>query len=134
MICFDNYFCEVSRTLAVKGAKLICYPTMNSPRHTLHTLSAARAIDNGCFVASSVVLGERMCEGSASIYDLKGETIASMGRRDGVAIGQVDLDRPYRFSYYTSEQSSSHRADHRRFLLENRRPHLYEPLTGEAVV
>ena len=133
MICFDNYFCEVARTLAVKGAKLICYPTMNKPRHTLSTLSAARAIDNGCFIASSVVIGEPICQGSAAIHDPHGEVLVGMGRRDGVAIGQIDLDRPYRFGCHTAEQTP-HRADHRRFLLTNRRPHLYGPLTGEAII
>ena len=133
MICFDNYHAEVPRVLAVKGARLIIYPTMNSPRHVLATLTPARAIDSGVFVASSVVLGNRVAEGFAAIYDPRGEVVASPGRRDGVAVGEIDLELPYSFSY-DAAQARPELADHRRWLLSTRRPHLYGSLTDDAVL
>lgn len=52
MICFDNYYAETARILALRGAELILYPlfgdTLN-PGWEIKT--RARAIDNSVFVA-----------------------------------------------------------------------------------
>lgn len=127
MICFDNYFPEVSRILAVKGARLICYPTMNSPRLSLETRAAARAMDNGVYVACSVLMGYRLAEGSAAIYDPRGDIIAGSGSRDGVVVAEVDLQRPFPMAFVPgSEQYPG--ADLHRLLLSARRPEIYNEL------
>ncbi|MFH0962859.1 MAG: carbon-nitrogen hydrolase family protein [Planctomycetota bacterium] len=131
MICFDHFFPEVARVLAIKGARLICLPSMNSPHHAWSTRLAARAMDNACFLAASVVLGDANAEGEAGIYDPKGMLVASPGQRDGVAVGEIDLERPYVLAHYATADQP-HLLDVRRFLLGSRRPHLYGDLTREA--
>jgi len=133
MICFDNFFPEVPRVLAIKGARLICYPSMNSPQLCLAVRSATRAIENGCFVASSVVLGERLAEGEAAVHDPKGTVVASPGHRDGIAVAEIDLYRKYSAAYYVFGEDS-HFADVRRFRMTSRRPHLYREITNDAVL
>ena len=131
MICFDNYFPEVSRILAVKGARLICYPTMNSPRLSLETRAAARAIDNGCYVACSVLMGYRLGEGSAAIYDPRGETIAGSGSRDGVVTAEIDLTHPYPMAFVPNSETYPG-ADRHQLLLAARRPEIYGELLNPA--
>ena len=133
MICFDDKFPEVSRILSVKGARLICFPSMNSPHHAWTSRSAVRAMDNGCFIASSLVLGIRVSEGEAAIYDPRGMIVASPGQRDGIAVGEIDLHKPYMAEYHGTPEDT-HFSDVRRFLLANRRPHLYRDLTGDAII
>ncbi len=134
MICFDNWHAEVPRILAVKGARLIIYPTMNSPRDVFATLAAARAIDSGVFVAASVVLGCRVSGGCAAIYDPRGEVVAGTGRRDGVAVGEIDLDKSYPFTFNPDQTANRRLEDSRAWLLSTRRPHLYGDLSDDAVI
>jgi predicted amidohydrolase len=52
MICFDNYYAEAARCLALQGAELILYPLYGDTlKDQWEIRTRARAIDNSVFVA-----------------------------------------------------------------------------------
>lgn len=99
-ICYDYYFPEAARSLALGGAEIIFCPTENEGRGVEQAvaLQKARAIDNAVYYVSSV----KFCGGhephSAArsvIIDPVGVIRADSGFGDGWAVATVDLDEPY---------------------------------------
>jgi len=76
MICYDAFFPEVARTLALRGAELILAP-FAAPKHAIwRELLTIRAFENGCFLAACNKVGR---EGD---WDMSGESlIADPGGR-----------------------------------------------------
>ena len=62
MICYDAYFPEQARILALKGAEIIFYPTMSDARGEAiwELVARARAVDNAVFVVASVMRNSRL--------------------------------------------------------------------------
>lgn len=65
MICFDNYFPEVSRILALKGAELILYPLYGDTLPMWEPKLRTRAADNGVYIASCQIDMHAMQSGLA---------------------------------------------------------------------
>lgn len=101
-ICFDANFPESARRLRAQGAELICYPLNNmlaaATAATWRSRSVEnlrqRAIETGCWVASSDVvgaLGQQISYGCTCIVDPRGEVVARVAEGDeGVAMFEVD--------------------------------------------
>ena len=128
LVCYDLYFPEHARALALAGAEVLFHPTriMNAPSEkAFEALCLARAAENVCwFVASSFCPPPPFEYGSwqarSFVADPVGTILAEVGREPGVCAATVDLDfRQRRPEGYLWEEF-------RRL----RRPELYGALTA----
>ena len=81
MICYDSWWPESARLLALKGAELILFPNAGYEEKIL----PARAIDNNVFLVASTL------NSPAAIIDPKGETLA-VSAVDNVLSAVIDLN------------------------------------------
>jgi predicted amidohydrolase len=84
MICYDSWWPESARLLALKGAELILFPNAGYEEKIL----PARAIDNNVAIAAATLYSP------AAIVDSRGELLA-VSAVDNVLTAEIDLnDRP----------------------------------------
>ena len=96
MICYDAYFPEQARILALKGAEVIFYPTMSDARGEpiWELVARARAVDNAAFVVSSVMRNSYQCY--SGIFGPNGRVVAASPTWcGGLAVGTIDLDERF---------------------------------------
>lgn len=97
MICFDWVFPEAARTLALRGADLLCHPAnlvLNYCQRAMQT----RSLENGVFSITANRTGterrprgELSFTGQSQIVGTRGEIIASAGPdEEAVVIREVD--------------------------------------------
>jgi formamidase len=94
MICYDGWFPEVARGLALAGAELILHPTLtNTPdREQELVLARANAISNQLYVMN--VNAVPSIGGGHSIgVDPEGHVLFELGEREDFVVEVVDLDR-----------------------------------------
>lgn len=96
MICYDIRFPELSRTLALGGAKLMFVPAeWPNPRlHHWRTLLTARAIENQMYVIACNrmgVSGETSFFGHSLVIDPWGEIVAEAGEEETILYAEIDL-------------------------------------------
>ena len=88
LICYDGYFPEPARILALKGAELILVSTAGDAAHRM----VARAMENGVYVAVSCV-----CNSNVNglypnkIINPKGEILAQTIEDFSYAAAEIDL-------------------------------------------
>jgi deaminated glutathione amidase len=100
-ICYDLRFPELYRSLALRGAEVLCVPaafTAPTGEAHWHVLLRARAIENGCCVVAPGQVGEhlpgRECYGHSLIADPWGEVLAEVGGdQPGLCVADLDLGR-----------------------------------------
>jgi N-carbamoylputrescine amidase len=128
-ICWDQWFPECARALALQGADLLLYPTAigsEPTRPELDTQGPWQRVMIGHAVANTVPLvaanrvGDEMGQvfyGTSFIVDGRGEKLAELDRNSqGVALADIDLD--------------AWRQEREWFgLLRDRRPEMYTKLT-----
>lgn len=95
-ICYDIRFPELTRTLALMGAKVLFVPAAwPHPRlHHWRTLLMARAIENQMYVVACNRTGQSGKDhffGHSLIIDPWGETIAEAGEEETILTGAIDL-------------------------------------------
>ncbi|MFH1011936.1 MAG: nitrilase-related carbon-nitrogen hydrolase [bacterium] len=85
MICFDWIFPEVARTLALRGAQVLCHPS-NLMLPYCQKAMFARAVENGVFAVTSNRVGredragrELVFTGGSQILSPKGDLLAQAG-------------------------------------------------------
>jgi N-carbamoylputrescine amidase len=123
MICYDRFFPESARLLALQGAEIIFCPS-GAPLalgDTWECVLRARAIENQLFVVGvgltgRVDEGQLEMTGRSAVINPQGNVIAQLGREEGVLETVIDLDE--------IEQARIGRFDHR-----DRRPEVYGLLT-----
>lgn len=129
--CYDQWFPELSRIYALRGAELIVYPTAIGSEPTapeLDTQSAwetvmrGQAIANGVFMAAVNRVGQEGVTfyGSSFVCDPMGRIISAAGR-DQTELVLADLD-----------PTTLNRWRELFPLLRQRRPEVYGPLLAEA--
>ncbi|BCS56074.1 carbon-nitrogen family hydrolase [Geobacter sp. SVR] len=96
IICYDLRFPELSRRLAVEGARVICVPAQWPRPREEHwrTLLRARAIENQLFVVSANAcgpIGKLDFFGMSMVIDPKGEVLADAGDQDNEAYATLDM-------------------------------------------
>jgi N-carbamoylputrescine amidase len=109
-ICWDQWFPESARVMALMGAEVLFYPTaigsepppappVDSRDHWRRTMQGHAAANMVPLVASNRIgvekgqAGEMTFYGSSFIADPTGAIVAELGRTDeGVAIARFDLD------------------------------------------
>jgi predicted amidohydrolase len=118
MICYDNFFPETARILALNGAEVLFFPTAGDGRGPMafEVTVRARAIDNCVPVVASVYQNQ----GRSCIVSAEGYLLADSCEIPGVVAAEVDLDRRI-----TRHEVSGGRGDLREILLEARRPETY---------
>ncbi len=121
MICFDWIYPEVARTMALRGAQILCHPS-NLVLPFCQAAMITRCIENRVFAVTANRLGEEfrtdeklVFTGMSQAVDPSGNLLFRMGDKEvGFATADVDLTK----------------ADNKRIMPENhlfedRRPELY---------
>ncbi len=102
-ICYDALFPEAFRILALKGAQILFHPTVYSMFGEVgwEAMMKSRAIDNCVYLCTANYgIGDAdpwmpgMCLNRSSIIGPDGIFLADRGRYRGVALAELDLDRP----------------------------------------
>ena len=119
-ICYDTFFPESARTLAVHGAELLVFPFAGGQIGLWRELHRVRAFENLAYVAVSDKVGrerEWTFGGKSLIVDPLGTILAEADDRDeGVIAAQLDREEVF--------------AARRRFpMYRDRQPWAYEALT-----
>jgi len=95
MICFDYMFPEAARTLALKGADIICNPVnLVSPPPKVMTVMRARALENGIYAIAVNRVGEERghkFQGGSEIIDPRMEILA-FGSPDMEEVKVIEVD------------------------------------------
>ncbi len=89
-ICYDNFFPEVARSLALNGAEIILLPIWGDLRgqeYAWDIVARARAIDNAVFLIASIYSNRR-----SLIINPDGRLLADTGRSDGMITAEIDLN------------------------------------------
>jgi N-carbamoylputrescine amidase len=129
-ICWDQWFPEAARAMALQGADVLLYPTaIGSEPHDAGLDTAARwrkamlghAVSNVTPVAAANRVGDeggQVFYGTSFISDHTGEILADMDRKqEGVAVATIDMDEVDRARAAWG-------------FFRDRRTDLYGPLTG----
>jgi N-carbamoylputrescine amidase len=129
-ICWDQWFPEAARSMALQGAELLLYPTAigsepgapdEDSQAPWRRVMLGHAVANAMPVAAANRIGTEAAltfYGSSFVCDQRGELRAELGRdEEGVAVASFDRDalRRYRANWG---------------FFRDRRPELYERLTG----
>jgi predicted amidohydrolase len=90
-VCYDNFFPEVIRSLAVNGAEIIVVPIWGDRRDNgkaWEAVARSRAIDNTVYLISSMYNDEEGC----MIIDPNGHILKDSGNIKGLLISEIDLN------------------------------------------
>lgn len=137
-ICYDCAFPETARSLALRGAEVIFNPACVFDLYgvrRMRTYSAARAVENQCFVANSQVQGDISFPADDPIH-FEGQSAVhtpahpAFGPPDGTAVeGTLNVEQVISadvdievLRYYRKEGAPA--------MLQERRPELYADLTA----
>ncbi len=122
MICFDWIFPEAARTLALKGADIICHPA-NLVLPYCQKAMTTRALENGVFAITANRIGVEERDGvslrftgGSQIVDPRGKVLLATDDAAEV-VGVVEID---------PSQARNKLLTPRNDLLMDRRPELYE--------
>jgi predicted amidohydrolase len=124
VVCYELGFPEVARCLALAGARLLLAPAAwGRPRADVwHIATAARALENGCFLAAANQAGTNgtiELLGESRILDPYGNVLAQAGDEDELLV--IDLD-----DTEVDRARGGDRGGHTYFT--DRRPGLYGPI------
>jgi predicted amidohydrolase len=89
-ICYDNFFPEVARSLALQGAEIILLPIWGDGReqgYAWDIVARARAIDNAVHLVASIYSNRR-----SLIINPDGRILADTGGRQGLVTAGIDLN------------------------------------------
>ena len=127
-VCWDQWYPECARAMALMGAELLLYPTcigsephdpMMDTKDPWQRAMIGHAVSNAMPVAAANrigVEGDMVFYGSSFIADARGDKLAELGREEeGVALATIDLE-------------SSRRARNGWGFFRDRRPDLYDVL------
>lgn len=89
MVCYDVFFPEVARRLAMNGAEIIALPIWGgNPR-----LAAARCAENGVFLVTSTYTDHNADWMRTAIWDHEGNRLVEADEWGTVVVREVDLNR-----------------------------------------
>ncbi len=133
-ICMDIHYPEIFRVYALKGADIICWPTMSLDYTgmSIEALMYARAFDNqvyfvrASFIRMPFLAGRSM--GHACIIDPYARPIADTSHKPGVATTTVDLDEGYEF--WIEGEDKARWPTLKDTFLGDRRPEMYGPIAA----
>ncbi len=130
-ICYDLRFPEVTRTLALKGADIIAFPTAFPMAAKMQTevITLARAAENRVYLLMANRVGkERWGEfcGWSQIVDPFGKRLAEAGEtEEALLVADVELEKARDKDYIIP-------GEYELYLFGHRRPELYGALVEET--
>ena len=89
-ICYDNFFPEVARSLALQGAEIILLPIWGDLRvqgYAWDIVARARAIDNAVYLVASIYSNRR-----SLIINPDGRILADTAGDHGLVMTEIDLN------------------------------------------
>jgi predicted amidohydrolase len=89
MICYDVFFAEPAKALAMRGAEIIAMPIWGGNE----TLARARSIEGRVFLAAAGY------DHPTYVQDPNGERLAEARENYSIAYAEIDLSRRYREPY-----------------------------------
>lgn len=90
MVCYDVFFPEVARQLAMNGAEVVALPIWGgNPR-----LAAARCAENGIYLVSSTYTNHESDWMKTAIWNREGDRISEANEWGSVVVEEVDLNEP----------------------------------------
>jgi len=101
MICYDVFFPEVARELAMNGAEVIAMPIWGGNP----LLAAARCAENGVFLVSSTYTDHNANWMKTAIWDREGNRLAEADEWGTVVMAEVDLNQPTHWQFLGDFQS-----------------------------
>ncbi len=95
LVCYELGFPEISRVLALRGARLLLAPAAfgAAREHIWRTVTVARALENGCYLAAADTAGPGQRGaylGLSRIVDPRGTVIAEAGDGDHLLVADLD--------------------------------------------
>ncbi|MCP5004650.1 MAG: carbon-nitrogen hydrolase family protein [Planctomycetes bacterium] len=98
VICYDLRFCEIFRTLALRGAKIMFLPaafTLATGKYHWEPLIKARAIENQVFIVAANQIGtspnDITCYGKSMIVDPWGRVLAKAADNENIISAEIDF-------------------------------------------
>jgi predicted amidohydrolase len=101
MICYDWWFPEAARTLALQGADIICHPA-NLVLTGCHKAMQTRSLENAVYSITANRIGaeardgkeELKFTGKSQIVDPAGQVVLSLDNdKEGIAAVDIDVER-----------------------------------------
>ncbi|MCK5119763.1 MAG: carbon-nitrogen hydrolase family protein [Candidatus Latescibacteria bacterium] len=133
MTCYDGYFSESARILALQKAQVIFWPTLQrgATQEVISLQVRSRALDNCVYVVRSsygypkdVAWKPGMMVGMSCIADWEGRVIADLGHDEGFLVAEIPAGKPRpRPRSFGGKPESP-----RDYLFEYRRPEVYGAL------
>lgn len=128
MVCFDWVFPEVARTLALKGADIICHPANLVLTYGQQAMRI-RALENGVFAVTANRYGTEKrphgaltFTGQSQIIDPRGNVLSHAGSdADGISVVEVDI-----MAARNKKMTNSND------LFVDRRPEFYSELSSQS--
>jgi len=127
MICFDWWFPESARVLALLGADMICHPA-NLVLPNCQQAMVTRSLENGLFSATANRIGTEsrggkkslIFTGESQVLDHRGKVLTRLGKEEtGVSVVEIDV---------MQARDKKITAQNDRF--DDRRPQFYGPITA----
>ncbi|MDF2684867.1 MAG: carbon-nitrogen hydrolase family protein [Clostridia bacterium] len=131
MICFDNYFPESARCLALQGAELILYPLYGDTLKSQWDIKLrARTIDNSVYVAPCAIQGFNKGEGVAfsGLVDPEGQTVCKLEEEGSCIVAEIEMGKKI---FTNTAVINGVREDIKEYLLKVRAPEAYKPILTE---
>lgn len=91
MVCYDAFFPEVARRLALNGAEIIALPVWGCNPE----LVTARCAENGVYIVSSTYTDPKHKWIKTAIWDREGRRIETADHQGQVIVSEVDLTTPH---------------------------------------
>ncbi|MGH9325794.1 MAG: carbon-nitrogen hydrolase family protein [Terriglobia bacterium] len=117
MICYDVFFADPARALALQGAEIILMPIWGGPE----LLGKARALENQVFLVASGY------DYPTCILDREGKTLAEAPRRGTAAVATIDLNKNYLYVGLWNWRNRRPREYHPEVVTHFRRPYEVNP-------
>lgn len=102
-ICYEIGFGEIAREFALKGAKILIYPSAFGKKrlYAWDLASKARALENGAFVLACNRSGKELSKlngevlsfaGHSRIINPKGKILKEIKTKNGICVANIDLN------------------------------------------
>jgi 5-aminopentanamidase len=125
MVCFDWFFPEVARTLALLGADIICHPS-NLVLPYCQKAMVTRSLENGVFSVTANRVGTEARGGKDPLTFTGGSQV--LGPSGRVLCGLDDREKGWAMAEINVEEARNKRITVNNDRFDDRRPDLYQKL------